>query len=67
MSTTASNDDGCGVTVGPSSVTWRSEDGATYHIQVTGFKPIEFGSYTLQVTGVGSGQTLVEMELPGKK
>jgi hypothetical protein len=40
--------------------------GMTYHIQVTGFGPLDFGSYTLQVTGIGSGQTLVERESPGK-
>jgi hypothetical protein len=41
-------------------------EGMTYDIQVTGFDPLDFGSYTLQVTGTGSGQTLVARELPGK-
>jgi hypothetical protein len=66
-STTASNDDGCGVFAGPSSVTWSSTEGVTYHIQVTGFDPSQLGTYALQVSGAGLGQTLVEMESPGKK
>jgi hypothetical protein len=65
FSTTASNDDGCGLL--QSSVTWKSQVGVTYHIQVTGANPLQLGTYTLQVAGVGLGQTLVETESPGKK
>jgi hypothetical protein len=42
-------------------------EGMTYHIQVTGYDPLEFGPFTIQVTGVGSRQTLVKMDSPGKK
>jgi hypothetical protein len=62
----ASRDD-VGCDDGQPSVTWSSTEGMTYHIQVTGFNPSVLGTYTLQVTGVGSGQTLVELESPGKK
>lgn len=35
-----------------SRVTWASEAGATYFIQVTGYSQVEFGDYTLSVSGV---------------